>query len=274
MAGSPGPVPPWAAFSGPPGGRGAGCGQPRLGPASHVHPRLARGGPPRPTLTPRRPLFISFPGPSSSPRGGAGAGPVLNKHKPGWSAALCSGLGPSSPWRPVCCLPGPGRVGNEIYRQPFLYVTSSWHQLCEPALLSPLADGKPRLEKYRARGHPACRDGVGSGLKPVRSQRLPGLLLWGAPYVLPPLGSSVLLARSSAFIWGSTGQTLSQEVPWPYIRERKGAPTLRACPFCQGHGRGQWRMPPSYSVSLQSGRNRAAVCPASPAVTVYPCGPM
>lgn len=87
---------------------GAVGAQPRLGPVAADPLTSPQAGPAPPTLAPPRPLFIHVPQLSRVPRGGPGAGPVPNKHRPRLSRALCGGLGPaSSPRRPVCCLPGP-----------------------------------------------------------------------------------------------------------------------------------------------------------------------
>ena len=57
---------------------------------------LFRLAPPPSTLTSA--AFIYFiPLAQPLPWGGLGTGPVLNKHKPRWSQALCSGLRPSLP---------------------------------------------------------------------------------------------------------------------------------------------------------------------------------
>ena len=60
---------------------------------------LLRLAPPQSTLTSA--AFIYFiPLAQPLPWGGLGSGPVLNKHKPRWSQALCSGLRPPLPSMP------------------------------------------------------------------------------------------------------------------------------------------------------------------------------
>lgn len=104
------------------------------------------------------------------------------------------------------------------------------------------------------------------------SQRPQGLL------ILEPLTSSLTLIRPG--FWpvappslGRAGQTLGREAPRPHIGERMlGCPHhSRSTCSAGATGEGQRRTPPSYSASLQSGRNRLAVCPVSCAVPT--CGP-
>ena len=106
VAGSPGAVPRghlhWPPGALPGGGRAwtAELGT-RVSRAPSPCPRLA---PPQSTLTSA--AFICFiPSLSHFPGEGLGAGPVVNKHKPRWSRALCSGLRPSLPSTPPSSAP-------------------------------------------------------------------------------------------------------------------------------------------------------------------------
>lgn len=110
-------------------------------------------------------------------------------------------------------------------------IASSLPQLCEPALLPPFTDGRPRLEKGLAQGHPASGVGVGSGLE-SGGPRDPRPADSGAFDLLPHFDPSGLLASSSTVIGkgrtdtGSGGPTLGREC-W-------GAPTTLGAPVPPG----------------------------------------
>ena len=130
---------------------------------------LLRLAPPQSTLTSA--AFIYFiPLAQPLPWGGLGAGPVLNKHKPRWSQALCSGLRPSLPSMPPLLLPS-SRSGATWFTDIAVSALTP-HGCSLDEHCCPMYRWETEAEKRLAQGPVVYGEEVRFGLRSVKFRRL------------------------------------------------------------------------------------------------------
>ena len=130
---------------------------------------LFRLAPPQSTLTSA--AFIYFiPLAQPLPWGGLGAGPVLNKHKPRWSQALCSGLRPSLPSMPPLLLPS-SRSGATRFTD-IAVIALTPHSCSLGEHCRPMYRWETEAEKRLAQGPVVYGEEVRFGLRSVKFRRL------------------------------------------------------------------------------------------------------